>query len=385
MIKDPAGKIERRIPMKVGRTPVLRWLMVLLLLLVTACGHHPPAFTVERLPGYEALFEPSQGWAGGDGVFSVGLDHDRILWLFGDTFIGEVADGRRIQSVLVNNTMAVQTGKEPPEAAVQFFHGQTNRGEPAAFLRPSDGLGWFWPYHGVRTKDGLFLFLIQVDRTEGPPAFDFRPLATWLVSINNPDDPPNRWKFRQQKIPWGHEHRLFGSAVLLKEEHCFIFGTVDETSTGFLRKQLIVARVPVARMLDFSQWRFYSQGEWVAEADQADRLCDNVANEFSVSFQPAINRYVLLYTQDSLSEYIVFRLAPEPYGPWGKPVRVYRCPEAQRDPRLFCYAAKGHPELSLAPADLIFTYTTNATDFALIESDTRLYRPRFLRLRFQGP
>ena len=135
--------------------------------------------------------------------------------------------------------------------------------------------------------------------------------------------------------------------------------------------------------MDFDQWRFYANGEWVTEAERAGGLGANVANEFSVSFQPAINQYLMLYTQDSLSKYMVFRLAPEPQGPWGEPVRFYRCPEAERDPRIFCYAAKGHPEISLSPEELIVTYTTNSTDWALIESDAGLYRPRFLKLRFQ--
>jgi hypothetical protein len=371
---------------KTGRKPVSIFIIVLLFLLAACTSqHHPQKFTVEPLPKYEALFQRDEGWTGGDGVFSVGLDPNRLLWLFGDTFIGEVKDGRHINTVLVNNTIAIQRGKEPVIPGIDFYYGQTVPGKPEAFLRPSDGIGWFWPYHGVRTKEGLFLFLIQVERTNGPPAFDFRTVATWMAMVSNPEDPPERWRLIQRKIPWSGEKRIFGSSVLVKEENCYIYGTVDEISEGVSRKQLTLARVPAAHMMDFSQWRFYSNGKWVAEADQAGLLVQNGANEFSVSFQPAINQYLMVYTQDSFSEHMVFRLAPEPQGPWGEPIRFYRCPDVEKDPRIFCYAAKGHPELSLSPEDLVVTYTTNSTDFALIESDARLYRPRFLRLRFQSP
>jgi hypothetical protein len=107
-----------------------------------------------------------------------------------------------------------------------------------------------------------------------------------------------------------------------------------------------------------------------------------VASEFSVSYQPAAGRYVLVYTEGGLSANIVLRFSPRPEGPWGEPVRVYRCPEAGWDPRIFCYAAKGHPELAAAEDELIVSYMANATDFALLESDARLYRPRFLRVTF---
>jgi hypothetical protein len=383
------GEILKKISLsprtKIGRLSVYGLVIVLLFLLSSACQHYLPQFTVESLPRHEALFIRSEGWTGGDGVFSIGLDPNRILWLFGDTFIGKVKDGRHINAVLVNNTIAVQTGKEPSQSAIGFLHGRTAQGTPAAFLQPADGVGWFWPYHGVRTKEGLFLFLIQLDRTDGPPGFDFKPFATWLGIVSNPDDPPDRWLLQQRELPWSNENRLFGSSVLLKGDDCYIYGTVDETAGEGKRKHLILARVPATRIMDFTQWRFYANGEWVAEVERASRLGENVANEFSVSFQPAINQYLMLYTQDSFSDYMVFRLAPELQGPWGEPIRFYRCPEAEWDPRIFCYAAKGHPELSGSPEELIVTYTTNSMDPTLIESDTRFYHPKFLRLRFQSP
>jgi hypothetical protein len=371
---------------KTGRKPVSIFIIVLLFLLAACTSqHHLPQFTIEPLPKYEALFQRDQGWTGGDGVFSVGLDPNHLLWLFGDTFIGEVKEGRHLNAVLVNNTIAIQRGKVPGIPGIDFYYGQTVPGKPEAFLRPSDGIGWFWPYHGVRTKEGLFLFLIQVERTDGPPAFDFRTVATWMAMVSNPDDPPEQWRLSQQRVPWSRENRLFGSSVLLKGEDCYIFGTVDEAKGGIIQKQMILARVPAGKLRDFSRWRFYSNGEWVAEVERAGRLSESVANEFSVSFQPALKQYLMVYTQDSFSEHMVFRLAPEPQGPWGEPIRFYRCPEVEKDPRIFCYAAKGHPELSLSPEDLVVTYTTNSTDLSLIESDARFYRPRFLKLRFQSP
>jgi hypothetical protein len=376
----------KRSPIESGRiASSLHGWIVFVLLLLTACHHSLPQFTVERLPSYEALFQRTEGWTGGDGVFSVRLDSDSILWLFGDTFIGDVKNGQHVNAVLVNNTIAIQTGRKPSPDDIKFFYGKSAPDKPEALVKPQDGIGWYWPYHGVRTEEGLFLFLIQVNRAEGPSGFDFKLVATWLVKVPNPDDPPDRWRFIQEKIPWSHENRLFGSSILVKGEECFIYGTVEETTKGLPGKKMILAKAPLIQINDFGRWRFYSRGEWLKEADGAEFIAENVANEFSVSFQPGINRYLLVYTKDSLSEDIVFRLAPKPHGPWSEPVLVYRCPEAKWDSKVFCYAAKGHPELSQSPEELLFTYTTNSTDFSLIETDTRFYRPRFLKIRFQRP
>jgi hypothetical protein len=244
-------------------------------------------------------------------------------------------------------------------------------------------VGWFWPYHGVRTPQGLFLFLVQIERTADPLAFGFKLTATWLGRVANPDDPPGDWVVSQSRLPWGSERRLFGSSVLRLGEECYVYGTADAAAAGGLvRKDVILARAPASALADFARWRFWSSSGWVEDVERSDPVCRGVANEFSVSYQPALGRYIMLYTQESLSEYIVFRLAPEPAGPWGEPVRIYRCPEAEWDSRIFCYAAKGHPELASSPDELVVTYITNSTDFGLIESDARLYRPRFLRVNF---
>ncbi len=62
---------------------------------------------------------------------------------------------------------------------------------------------------------------------------------------------------------------------------------------------------------------------------------------------------------------------------------LYRCPEAGWDRRIFCYAAKAHPELA-GGDELLITYVANSFDFRQIVANERLYRPRFVRVRFGG-
>jgi hypothetical protein len=357
-------------------------IFLLIIFLFLAACQTQPRFSVEPLPRYEALFQRTSGWTGGDGAYSTPLGADRVLWLFGDTFVGEVRDGRRINTRLVSNTIAVQAGRAPDGGSIAFFHGTSAAGLPSAFLEPADGRGGLWPYQGVQTADGLYLFLLQIERSDPGSAFGFRLVSIWLGKVADPDVPPERWTLSQKKIPWGHERRLFGSAVLLSGDYVYIYGIIDDAASGVMVKHMIVARAPVQKLGDFAAWRFFAEGEWVTEVDRASRLCGNIANEFSVSFQPAVNRYVLVYTDGGMSEHILIRYASQPHGPWSGPTRVYRCPEMSWDSRIFCYAAKAHPELAQDAGELIVTYVANATDFALLESDERLYRPRFLRITF---
>jgi hypothetical protein len=364
----------------------LNIIFLFFILLVAACAS-APEISVDGLPQYEALFSNQKGWTGADGAYSVALSDNLILWLFGDTWFGEIRERAHVDAVIVNNSIAIQHGPSPPDVAVEFFIGRGPDGAPAAFIRPDDGPGWFWIYHGVRTSAGLYLFLIQIERTETPHDFGFKAIGTWLGHVANPEKIPADWRITRVRIPYENfspsGDSLLGSSVLKNGGFIYIFGTTEKIIDGLHQKYMILARVPEKEFADFGAWRFFAEGEWSSDFSKAAGLCDHMANEYSVSFLPALGKYVAVYSDNGVSENIVARLAPQPWGPWGDPVILYQCPEMKRDAQVFCYAAKGHPELSTAPDEIIVTYVANSTDFEKITKDAELYRPRFLNIRFR--
>jgi hypothetical protein len=346
-----------------------------------------PDVTVEALPQYDALFSNEDGWTGGDGVYSVLLNQHTIAWLFGDSWIGQIKNGRHINATLVNNSVAIQSGRSPAEAEIDFYFGRAGDGSPAALMRPADGRGWFWVFDGVMTAKGLYLFLIQVERTAGNAVFDFKVIGAWLGQVENPKDPPSQWRVRQFKIPWvefsASRGILWGSALIQVKDFLYIYGTTEDRQNAVPQKHMILARVPMSMLADFSRWRFYADGYWVSDFRRASRLCENVPHEYSVSYLPALKQFALVYSQDGLSENILARLSPDPQGSWSDPIQLYKCPEADWDDSIFCYAAKAHAILSEVPDALVITYIANSVDFNKTANDVRLYRPRFLRATFK--
>lgn len=342
---------------------------------------------VETLPAQTSLFRNRDGWIGGDGDYSVPLSADRTLWLFGDSLVGAVqGDARASDSLLVNNSMAVQQGKDPAAATLSYFWGRGTDGAGQALLAPEDGKGWFWPYHGARTGRGLALFLIQVDR-DGASALGFRGVGLSLALVENPDDPPERWRTTQKKIPWSDfspaGDTFFGSAALRKDGFLYVYGAQDETRAGMRHKHMVLARVPDDAVDDFARWQFYDGREWQSDFRKTARLAPDVANEYSVAFQEGIGRYVAVYSENGTSEKICVRTAPRPEGPWSDAVAVYTCPEKSWGDDILIYSAKGHPALSTDPHELPVSYIANSMDFGRLLADARLYQPQFLRLRFE--
>lgn len=343
---------------------------------------HAADWTAKPAPELDQLFQRTNGWIGADGDFAVALTNDLTLWLFSDTFVGEVHDGHRLHATMINNSAAWQRGN----AVTKFFFSQTAGGKPAALITPADGKGWFWLFDGVMARGKLFLFLAQVERTDDKSVFGFRHVGSWLGEVANPLAPPTQWRVVQSKIPFAQsdagERLSLGAAAFATNGFIYVFGVREKNPPA---KTMVLARAPEASPADFASWQFRTRDGWSAHAAEAADLGDGAASEYSVSWLPALRRFVWICSENGLSPNILARTAPEPWGPWSAPAVVYRCPEAAGDKRIFCYAAKAHPMLASSPDELIVTYAANSFEFAQAVNDARLYWPRFVRLQWRAP
>ena len=201
----------------------------------------PAIVKAETAPEWNALFAGKEGWIGGDGLASATLGPKRILWLFGDSMLGTVKDGKRVGANMVNNAVAVQEGFAK-DASIRFIVGKTKDGKPAAFITPADGTGWFWPQSAIRVDNRLFLFLPQIEKTKDTGVFGFKQVGQWLASVKNPDDKPENWRIDQSKVPCADfkegRERSWGSAVLEDSEFIYVYGYDEMRAKGAGKRQL---------------------------------------------------------------------------------------------------------------------------------------------------
>ena len=94
--------------------------ILVVLFFVLSAAAQPSLLKGRPAPEMDALFQQTNGWIGGDGAYSVALTPERTLWLFSDTWVGNVRDGRRTNVTMVNNTLALQNGRGT-NANLQFI------------------------------------------------------------------------------------------------------------------------------------------------------------------------------------------------------------------------------------------------------------------------
>ncbi|AMV23462.1 hypothetical protein VT84_03570 [Gemmata sp. SH-PL17] len=356
-----------------------------LLTCLTAPPEPPTVVKAEPDAALNSRFRLKDGWVGGDGAFSVALSDKRALWLFSDTWVGTVRDGKRKDVTMVNNTVGVQDGTGV-DAKFTFAVQKGTNGKPAAIFTPPDGKGWFWQFAGHFADDKLHVFLPQFEKTNDPGAFGFKALDLWLGTVEKPDADPLKWKTKYAKVPFaaldGGRKFSFGSSVLAVGEHAYVYGYEEKPGKPFPTRKLLTARVPVNKLAAFDAWRFLANGEWKADVKDATGQAGGLGTEFSVSYLPGLKQYVLVSTDDGLSDRIVGRFASAPEGPWSAPVLLYTCSEMKKDKKVFSYAGKSHAHLATGN-ELVISYVVNSFDLAPVINNADLYWPTFVRVQLK--
>lgn len=335
-------------------------------------------------PDWDAHFQRTSGWIGADGNYSIPVSPDQVLWFFSDTLIGRIENGRRVDSKMMNNSVGVQI-TTPAGPSVEFFHGKTALGEPAALVVPDDPTHWFWLFGGTCVGSRVHLLLWEFEKSPDPGVFGFRHVGVSQAEIENPLDVPTLWKVTRRPLPFTEltpERRvLFGSAVMQHAGYAYIYGVGETPQAKLSPRQMVLARVPLDSLSDHSCWEFRTATGWSADFHEAVSLASGIACEYSVSWLPVMKQFIAISHGDLLSPTIMARFSDQPWGAWTEPVEVWTCPEPASKQGCFAYSGKAHPELSTTDDELILTYAVNSFQFADLFSDPSLYWPRFVRVK----
>jgi hypothetical protein len=336
----------------------------------------------------DRLFRTDASWLGADAAYSIPLAGDRVLWLFGDTFVATSARNVRSESKMVRNTVAIQAGADPRVASMAFRWGKGAGGGPESYFPDGDGGTWYWPGHGVRLAEGpLVVFLATIRGTPGE-GLGFASAGWALAIVGDPSGDPADWKPRIVGGPAASFDAVPAAAVLREGAHVVGLAIKQNgTHSGAL------VRWPVALLargdLAGAEWWAGPDRGWVAEARLGPGgpafVIDDAGPECSLHRDARTGGFVHVASYGFGATTIGVRTASSLTGPWSAPTIAFRPPESD-GPRPFVYAGKAHPELAApTPDDLLVTYATNSFEFGDLfrPEGAVLYWPRFVAIRIR--
>jgi len=373
----------------------IKALTALLLLLCLQAGlasAGAPPFTVKSAaPSSEitALFRQNEGWTGGDGAYSISIEERGTLWLFGDSYLGKIKDGRREDPLLVNNTLSMLNfGKG--ERAMEFFWGIEN-GFPAAMFSPEKKSDFFWPGDGAYTGEALYLCFKELTFIdEGPPGFQFSWCGDTLIRVQNPKASPCEWRWKASPLPFQNTGTItphLGTACLTENDYLYLYGVYDQASGSIRKGSVVIARIAGSELLhmNFKSLQYWCTNDnryyWNSSPQRCAVLFTDGATEMTVQTVKGIEGYIATYTRGGMGPDIVLRHSMHPEGPWSDPVSAYHCPETG----LYLYAGKAHRELSTKPGQIIITYCRNlgSLEEDVIRPD--VYFPQAVEVQLEMP
>lgn len=341
------------------------------------------------LPEFEHPFcQGIDSWVGGDCAFSSPLSKNRVLWLFGDSFVRNDNQINRKGAFFINNSIAIQTGNLLSVKDSLHFYWRKENGNHRAFFEKEHDPGFLWPLSAVMIDDKVFVFAVRIVNVDPTKVFGFQQIGQEIIEIENPGDDPYKWKMTFFKQPWQPKFGSFVSNFFKTDDYLYIYG-YRNIRPGWTDPiiNLVIARIKnehTHEIYHTKNWEYLdgTTGIWSADIHHTRSVIENFTTEFSVNFLPELNKYVLIANGWKHPHPITVRFSETPFGQFSEPRIVYHCPEIEWSPNYFCYAAKAHPEFSQHPNELIVSYMTNSKVFQDCFDDLRIYFPRFVKILF---
>jgi hypothetical protein len=288
----------------------------------------PPApseisITTAPWPEADALFHGDRHWLGGDGAYSIDLGDNRVLWLFGDSFIGG----------------------------------------------------------GTRLRDVLIIFLMKIQPSANDLGFEAAGFSALL--IDNPDSPPPDWHVRWIPTPANEFGIIVGSAsVLAIGEYLYAFGA-DTLNRDVYLVRWKITDVETGNLLNMYWWTGKG-GRWLQDDALTEKplpLFSPGQMEFTVHYEPSLKSFLQIQTVSLADPRLGFRTALQITGPWSHLEPFFK-PKQMGDADLLIYAGKAHHDL--AGADVVCTYAVNSVSMDRLFRDAGIYYPVFVRGTFSG-
>ncbi|MFK4104719.1 DUF4185 domain-containing protein [Streptomyces sp. NPDC019531] len=331
-------------------------------------------------------------WTGGDGTHSVRLPDGRLLWLFSDTYLGQVYGPPNP----VGESYAWRDTTAPlvRNSAVLMRDGRLETTLPAPLFPDPAPNQWRWPVaarvepRSPGSDEQVVRVLLWV-RTAGQYPWIYGvPTATEVATLSLPDLRVESVTkvLDEQRVQDPSRRVLFGTTLVEDGEWTYVFGGDDGQAASRSASSAYVARVPEGGLAEPGAWEYWDGSAWTTGARPRPVLGDGrrtgVGSAFSVVRRDGT--YVLFTMAAGAKGLaaVTSYWACSPTGPWHGPAKDFTAPLPQG--QVAAYNPQAHPELG-DDGRLVLSYDVNWLETAgastQLNRNVSLYRPRFVTLR----
>jgi hypothetical protein len=371
------------------------WLIVFLLSIpLFSCSTFLSEKYTAEVPSGQCLpvFPDKDGWYGGDGAYSISLDQERTLWLFGDTFVAN-EEGRKDRvdmDVILGTTLAISTCSVNNEFKIKYYLKKKNEKFVSSFGENE----WLWPQDPFTVEDVLYIPLIAITATDKKgELFNFKITGHKIARIKNfTAADPYKWSMDYIDLTPAIPPKIaaFATTSVVHDNYVYFYPFYAYSKDAVNVLGNILARITVSKLdnpvgaIEY----FTKEGTWQNNLNPAlvKVVLDACVSELSVRYHAADKKWVAVYlSTQNKGDRFLYQTADKPEGPWAEP-KVLGLPIPEVDPNStlyeknsFCYAGKEHIEFA-RNRNLVVTYVCNSAEdmqsqTSFIRRNLFLYRP----------
>ncbi|MBD3289192.1 DUF4185 domain-containing protein [candidate division KSB1 bacterium] len=301
---------------------------------------------------------------GQDAAYSILIDDEKALWIFGDTLIGKIdpESNRREIDDMPTNTGLICPTQEPTVGLKEFTYLTNENGrlkELVRFLEDESPKDYrVWAMHGCHLEGKVYLYYVKVRlQPEKDWPYKFSISGSGLAVADFPELNFTRVKHQNTTHLWAGDEPCFGVAVLPdhRERLVYVYGTRLENKIH----RCYLARVPFEHITDITRYEYLisPKPEWSRDSTGMIPILRGMPTEMTVSFNNHLGCYLAVYSRDKTSN-IEACTAPNPWGPWSEPTVLHTAKAGLRNPLVYggptVYAGKEHPELARENGKIIY-------------------------------
>lgn len=333
----------------------------------------PEVLSCRPDPSLQRRIDSKTGFCGGDAAYSIPLSNGTTVWLFGDSFRGKIVGGKRTGCRMERNCVAVD---KPQQAGgkLKYYFGKRD----FFICREEDGTNYYWPGDGIEIDGRLYLFqhTVKTDR-QLPAPFQFKMRDNHIIVVLNPKDSPDKWVQRVFRLKQSAGIALLSVACYQEGDYLYMFNSYTGMAIGTVRNPTALSRIKLCDLaqINMKEMEWWS-GKWVKARELPEILFEDGASEMSVVRIEGLKGLYCFYIPSDRSA-IMVRTAMRPEGPWSPRKEVYKFP---RDPELFYYSVKAHPEYKAGPGKIKLTYNVNSLHLKRLMEDDQVYFPKALEV-----
>jgi len=299
------------------------------------------------------IFAPSRHnyTLGQDGVCSIDFDENTTLWTFGDTIIGKWKNNSgpekslkedAIAEGMISNSIAWSDKINPANFRDIKLEFLTENGKVTQFIKnnPQENPLYhrLWALDGVRVKDRVYVYFLHVFIPDYSKFLEFKILSVGIAFWKIPDG----WKkgdeihFERLDNLFTDNPPAFGASAIRHKGYVYIAGHFKKGMSF----PVAFARVKEDLITDRSSYEFLdSNGNWVANLQDAGEFFGDVSGECSISYNSCLEKFIVVYSKIFTGELMLAQFKDFSEMTSVKSLSVYK-PGLKKEASMWPYSGK---------------------------------------------